>query len=54
MEKDKKKKYEKPRVTRIDLDAKCAVLGFCMAIGSLGPRTPANCKLFGPCLQKGS
>ena len=30
MEKDQKKKeYEKPKVTRITLDAKCAVLGFC-------------------------
>ena len=30
MEKDQKKKeYEKPEVTRITLDAKCAVLGFC-------------------------
>jgi len=54
MEKDKKKKYEKPEVTRISLDAKCAVLGFCKTMGGLGPRTPANCKLFGPCLKKGS
>ena len=53
MEKDKKKKYEKPRVTRISLDAKCAVLGFCKMVGSTGPAVP-NCKLFGPCRAKGS
>jgi hypothetical protein len=53
MEKEKKKKYEKPRVTRIDLDAKCAVLGFCKTAGSFGPAV-ANCKLFGPCRAKGS
>jgi hypothetical protein len=29
MEDSQKKKYEKPKVTRIRLDAKCAVLGFC-------------------------
>ncbi len=51
---NKKKKYEKPEVTRIDLDAKCAVLGFCKTMGSLGPATPSNCKLFGPCHTKGS
>ena len=39
MEKDQKKKYEKPEVTRITLDAKCAVLGFCKTYntGGAGP-----------------
>lgn len=37
MEKKKRKRYEKPKVTRINLDAKCAVLGFCKTDGSLGP-----------------
>ena len=33
----KKKSYEKPKVTRIKLDAKGAVLGFCKTSSSLGP-----------------
>ncbi len=38
MEKEKKKrKYEKPKVTKIKLDAKCAVLGFCKTMGTGGP-----------------
>jgi hypothetical protein len=32
----KKKKYEKPEVTRITLDAKCAVLGSCKNYPSSG------------------
>jgi hypothetical protein len=44
MEKEKKKrKYEKPKVTKIKLDAKCAVLGFCKTNGSTGGPTGANC-----------
>jgi hypothetical protein len=48
MEKRVKKKYEKPTVTRINLDAKCAVLGFCKTSGSVGPgwsdcNAPAYC-----------
>lgn len=54
MEKKTKRKYERPEVTRIDLDAKCAVLGFCKSTGFLGPGAPANCKLFGVCHKKGS
>ena len=53
MEKDKKKKYEKPEVTKINLDAKCAVLGFCKTKVSTGPAVP-NCKSFAPCRAKGS
>jgi hypothetical protein len=37
-----KRKYEKPKVTKIKLDAKCAVLGFCKAMGKVGP-TGTNC-----------
>ena len=42
MEKDQKKKeYEKPEVTRITLDAKCAVLGFCKQVSTgTGPARP--------------
>ena len=54
MEKDKKKKYEKPRVTRINLDAKCAVLAFCKVSGSLGP-DGGNCGMpLPPCSSPGS
>jgi hypothetical protein len=41
MEKKVKKKYEKPRITRISLDAKGAVLGFCKT-ESLGVRGPGQ------------
>jgi hypothetical protein len=37
MEKNKKKKYVKPMVTKIKLDAKCAVLGGCKISGGSGP-----------------
>ncbi len=37
-----KKKYEKPNVKKIHLDAKCAVLGFCKTTGTIGPRG-SNC-----------
>jgi len=48
MEKKAKKKYEKPTVTRIKLDAKCAVLGFCKIEGTTGSgwsdcNAPAYC-----------
>jgi hypothetical protein len=33
MEKIKKKQYQKPKVTRIKLDAKCAVLAVCKTTG---------------------
>ena len=32
-----KQKYETPRIKRIELDAKCAVLGFCQNVGQGGP-----------------
>jgi len=50
----KKKKYEKPKVTRINLDAKCAVLGFCKTTGSTGP-SGFGCNLpLPPCHTVGS
>jgi hypothetical protein len=56
MEKDQKKKeYEKPEVTRITLDAKCAVLGFCKGASGAGP-VAAGCQdgFGGYCLNQGS
>ncbi|MGA1823943.1 MAG: hypothetical protein ACMUIP_04695 [bacterium] len=44
MKKNQKKKYEKPTVTKINLDAQCAVLGFCKSSSHIGPGT-ANCGL---------
>ena len=55
MEKDQKKKeYEKPKVTRIKLDAKCAVLGFCK--GATGGPAGVGCKdtFNSPCNSQGS
>ena len=58
MEKDqKKKKYEKPEVTRITLDAKCAVLGFCKTFpgSGTGPAALTCSDGFGSaCLTSGS
>jgi hypothetical protein len=35
---EKKKIYKKPKLKKVRLDARCAVLGFCKAMGSLGMR----------------
>ena len=44
MEKKAKKKYEKPRVTRISLDAKGVVLSFCKtSSGTGGPGQTNDC-----------
>ena len=52
--KKKKKKYEKPKVTKIKLDARCAVLGFCKTSGSGGPMA-SGCQVLGsPCNIDGS
>ena len=52
--KSKKKKYEKPEVKRVSLDAKCAVLAFCKSSGNLGP-DGAECGLPNPpCSAPGS
>jgi hypothetical protein len=52
MEKDKKKKYERPKLNKIKLDPRCAVLGYCKTDSTSGPRTsgcgsPFNCKTHG-------
>ena len=39
-----KKRYEKPTLKKVKLDAKCAVLGFCKVQGKIGPGK-SNCKL---------
>ena len=56
MEKDqKKKKYEKPEVTRITLDAKCAVLGFCKQVSTgSGPVSTGCAAGPTPCYARGS
>jgi hypothetical protein len=38
MDKRVKKIYEKPRLRKVHLDSRCAVLGFCKVKGSFGPR----------------
>ena len=53
MEKKKKKKYVKPKVTTIKLDAKCAVLGFCKVNGGSGPNGD-NCGSPLSCHSEGS
>ena len=37
MEKKKKRRYVKPKITKIHLDAECAVLGACKTSGLVGP-----------------
>ena len=54
MENEKKKKYAKPQVTKIRLDAKCAVLGFCKMVGGSGPYTGTDCDCPGCCSDSGS
>jgi hypothetical protein len=54
MEEKQKKKYEKPTVRKIKLDAKTAVLGFCKNTGFIGPGGP-GCGQPGPgCNSSGS
>ena len=54
MVKNVKRKYEKPKVTRVSLDAKCAVLGFCKNTGQTGGGVP-NCGVgVSPCATPGS
>jgi len=54
MEKNQKKKYEKPTVKKIRLDAKTAVLGFCKTTAIVGPSGP-GCGVPGPgCSSAGS
>ena len=54
METNKKRLYRKPKITRISLDAKCAVLGFCKTTGQTGGGVP-NCGVgVAPCSTPGS
>ncbi len=54
MQENKKKKYQKPEVTKIKLDAKTAVLGACKTGSIVGPGVP-NCGIpFAPCSADGS
>jgi hypothetical protein len=49
-----KKRYEKPMLKKVKLDAKCAVLGFCKTTNKLGPGR-ANCGVPVPlCFAAGS
>jgi len=49
-----KKHYEKPRLKKVKLDAKCAVLGFCKTTGKIGPGR-SNCGVPVPrCFAPGS
>jgi len=41
---NKKKKYRKPEIKRISLDAKTAVLGFCKTADSAGPHPLYGCQ----------
>ena len=47
MQQEKKKHYEKPKLTKIRFDAKCAVLGFCKT-----PRQNRTRSRFGGGLQR--
>ena len=53
MEDKQKKKYVKPTVRKIKLDAKTAVLGFCKNGGFIGPQG-MGCGLPAPCGSPGS
>jgi hypothetical protein len=54
MTKHKKKKYHKPMVKKIKLDAKTAVLGYCKNSGQGGP-SGTGCGLpFPACYSGGS
>jgi len=49
-----KKRYEKPELKKVQLDAKCAVLGFCKTTGKIGPGK-SNCGVPVPrCYAAGS
>ena len=53
MKSNDKKTYEKPKITKIKLDAACAVLGFCKTGGKIGPGTP-GCSSGAACDSPGS
>ena len=53
MDRKKKTEYEKPKLTKIKLDAACAVLGFCKTSGKIGPGV-MNCTVGTACNSLGS
>ena len=54
MSREEKKPYEKPKLTKVRLDPKCAVLGFCKTTGGRGP-SGSNCRFFSwQCRAQGS
>jgi len=53
MEEKKKRKYVKPEVTKIYLDAQCAVLGACKTTGQAG-NNGGGCQIPVPCPIQGS
>jgi hypothetical protein len=53
MEEKSKREYVKPKVTKIYLDAECAVLGACKTGGQAGP-SGSGCGGGFPCSQQGS
>jgi hypothetical protein len=53
-EQKEKKPYEKPKVSRVTLDAKCAVLGFCKGAGVGGPVITGCQTGFENCQSQGS
>jgi hypothetical protein len=56
MQEKKKKKYIKPKITKIKLDAKTAVLSVCKVSHGMGGPGNINCRgIGGPyCLDQGS
>lgn len=57
MQKKKRKKYVKPKITKIRIDARCAVLGFCKFSSSSGGPMNTNCRgpgNKGQCMTHGS
>ncbi len=50
----RKKPYEKPKVSRVTLDARCAVLGFCKGAVGGGPGFGECSTGFENCLSYGS
>jgi hypothetical protein len=53
MQKNYKKKYEKPKLTKITLDPETAVLGKCKNLGLTGPNG-FNCRAVAVCREPGS
>jgi hypothetical protein len=49
-----KKPYEKPKLKKVKLDAKCAVLGFCKTTGKIGPGNPGCGLGAARCMAAGS